>query len=395
MPSKFRFLAFAALTLLVVAVGIWWSAPAFRSLPPAPVLSRPEEPPKPAVADTEPSAAPTEALPTSPAVVPEPSPASEPLLADADVETRQRYFDQLAALPPLDILARWRRSAAGGLADDVTLALLQQAFAKALGAFPVDDPALLKAFLDALHDPAFPLPARVEFAQALAESATLPGCRALLQYATDSGTAEPDLRSAVFEAIGSIGASRRADGSFPSELSLPLEKAFGEALSKTGSQQELEAAVAQALGQVGTVAGTQQLLAALEQQPGAGPNAPQPDFKNLLREAIEHVRNPGAIPALLDVVQGSPNFGSALSDPALAASGSALVHIGNTQAVEPLLDWLQRAPSDAQPLAAKWFQNIRTPETETAVQNRLQTGTFNSIAIKTTLQELLKANAPK
>ena len=376
-----------AVAIFTLPIAIWWlntrSQPVAAQLHPAPAPTTEFSTPRP------PARVETPLLP--PSFTPTQPPQREPALAEADIPTRQRYFDQLAAEVPFKILNRWRRASAAPQ-DEVTLALIQQAFTQSLSRFQKDDPELVAALSEPLTDPGFPIACRAAFAQALADSSTLVGTRALVENAT-SAAPGAELQETVLGAIASIGAERRADGSYPAELSPALEAAFGSALADPANKS-LAKATGHALGQLGTESGVHALLdafAASAQADGSDPTRP---LERAFRNDLEHIRNPAAVPALMEVISGVEAAADS-RDPLLTASGTALVNIGGEEAVGPLLDMLELSPANAKALASAWFANIRQPETIEVVRQRLKNSTFASPVIKSTLEQLLNANLPE
>ncbi len=386
-PSPLAIVGIALIFLMGVALeGMLWFAQRLQRTARKPVPAEVRKPAREAVQSSPTPQAFVE--PRRPAAKPAPAPSStpsaprvfppEPALSHADVPTRQRYHDQLVALPPLTILERWQRAAAQPNPDGATLAVMQQAFTLALGRSQEDElpsPATLAA---ALANPTIPPSSREALAGALAESATLPGLEALLQSAN-----APALRETALHALASVGAERRENGEYPVDLSPPLETAFAVALSS--ADNGLAAATGRALAQIGSETGTRAVLGVLD----APAQSAQP-FLPALRDAIAHLSNPAAIPALLDELNGAANRGIDVGDPGILLSGAALVHIGGAEAVEPLLEWLTTAPPEAQPLAAAWFANVREPKSAALLQSYVAGKTFRSPQIKATLQQSIK-----
>lgn len=303
---------------------------------------------------------------------PEPATVLEPALEETDVATRQRYYDGLVLQPPLILLSRLLNASA---ADETTKTILLQAFTTSLARSGHDSTLSLR-FVDTLLSPDYSLETKAMLAEALADSATLAGVLALLEVAEDPA-APLELRNILNEAISTVGGKRRDDGSFPTDLSPPLEAAFLRAAMNPEGNPELIAATSLAIAQVGAENGVRVLL---QQIPSLRKTA----------ETVAKVRNPAAIPALLDPLRTAFDY----NDPRMEAAGKALVHIGGDAAVRPVLEWLKNAPSQAQPLAAQWFANIREPVSYDLVGSYLSSESFRSGAIMTTLQQAYDANTP-
>lgn len=308
----------------------------------------------------------------TPGSFPTAAPVSEPSLEEADVATRQRFYDSLADQPPRLLLSRLLRQPG----DETTREILLHAFTTSM-AENGRDPTFAGPLADALSSPDYSLELKALLAESLAESSTLAGVTALLQVA-EAPASPPELRSVLNEAIAMVGAKRRGDGTFPMDLSPVLEAAFLRAALTPQSNPDLVSATSLAIAQVGSENGVRVLLQKI-------PTLPQ------TAEVVPRVRNPAAIPALLEPLQITTDY----QDPRMAAAGKALVHIGGDAAVRPVLEWLKNASDEAQPLAADWFANIREPVSYDLVGTYLSSGQFRNESIRTTLQRAYDLNTPE